>query len=58
MDLTFRITYFIEKQNKEVDYELNYKNNIYKLLFFTNQIGFNFITFMNNLNSRIYITEN
>ena len=49
MDLTSQITYFIEKQNKEVDYELNYRNNIYKLLFSSNQIGFSFITFMNNL---------
>ena len=49
MDLTTQITEFIEKQNKEVDYELNYRNNVYKLLFSSNQIGFSFITFMNNL---------
>ena len=49
MDLTTQITSFIEKQNKEVDYELNYRNNIYMLLFSTNQLGFSFITFMNNL---------
>ena len=49
MDLTTQITDFIEKQNKEVDYELNYRNNVYKLLFSSNQIGFSFITFMSNL---------
>ena len=49
MDLTSQITDFIEKQEKEVDYELNYKKNIYILLFSSNQIGFSFITFMNNL---------
>ena len=49
MDLTSQITDFIEKQEKEVDYELNYRNNIYILLFSSNQIGFSFITFMNNL---------
>ena len=49
MDLTNQITDFIEKQNKEVDYELNYRNNKYKLLFSSNQIGFSFITFMSNL---------
>ena len=49
MDLTSQITEFIEKQNKEIDYELNYRNNVYKLLFSSNQIGFSFITFMSNL---------
>ena len=49
MDLTEQITEFIENQNKEVDYELNYRNNIYKLLFSSNQIGFSFISFMSNL---------
>ena len=49
MDLTTQITEFIEQQNKEVDYELNYWNNIYTLLFSSNQIGFSFISFMTNL---------
>ena len=49
MDLTMQITYFISQQKKEVDYELNYINNKYKLLFSSNQIGFSFITFMSNL---------
>ena len=49
MDLTSQITDFIEKQEKEVDYELNYRNNVYVLLFCSNEIGFSFITFMNNL---------
>ena len=49
MDLTTQITYFISKQKKEVDYELNYNNNIYTLLFSSNQIGFSFVSFMSNL---------
>ena len=49
MDLTMQITYFINTQKKEVDYELNYSNNIYKLLFSSNQIGFSFVSFMTNL---------
>ena len=49
MDLTSQISDFIEKQEKEVDYELNYRNNVYVLLFCSNEIGFSFITFMNNL---------
>lgn len=49
MDLTMQITYFISQQKKEVDYELNYINNKYKLLFSSNQIGFSFISFMSNL---------
>ena len=49
MDLTMQISYFISMQNKEVDYELNYTNNVYKLLFSSNQIGFSFISFMTNL---------
>lgn len=49
MDLTTQITYFIGKQKKEVDYELNYNNNIYTLLFSSNQIGFSFVSFMSNL---------
>jgi len=49
MDLTMQITYFISQQKKEVDYELNYINNKYKLLFSSNQIGFSFISFMINL---------
>jgi hypothetical protein len=49
MDLTSQITDFIETQSKDVDYELNYKNNVYMLLFSSNQIGFSFITFMSKL---------
>ena len=49
MDLTTQISYFISLQNKEVDYELNYNNNIYSLLFSSNQIGFSFVSFMSNL---------
>jgi len=49
MDLTSQITQFIEQQKKEVDYELNYWNNIYTLLFSSNQLGFSFISFMTNL---------
>lgn len=49
MDLTTQISYFISLQNKEVDYELNYNNNIYNLLFSSNQIGFSFVSFMTNL---------
>ena len=49
MDLTTQISYFISLQNKEVDYELNYNNNIYNLLFSSNQIGFSFVSFMSNL---------
>lgn len=49
MDLTMQITYFISQQKKVVDYELNYINNKYKLLFSSNQIGFSFISFMTNL---------
>jgi hypothetical protein len=49
MDLTMQITYFISTQKKEVDYELNYSNNVYKLLFSSNQIGFSFVSFMSNL---------
>ena len=49
MDLTTQITDFINHQDKEVDYELNYNNNVYKLLFSSNQIGFSFVSFMSNL---------
>ena len=49
MDLTTQISYFISLQNKEVDYELNYNNNVYTLLFSSNQIGFSFVSFMSNL---------
>ena len=49
MDLTTQISYFISLQKKEVDYELNYNNNIYNLLFSSNQIGFSFVSFMSNL---------
>lgn len=49
MDLTTQITYFISKQLKDVDYELNYNNNVYILLFSSNQIGFSFVSFMSNL---------
>ena len=49
MDLTTQITEFIETQKKEVDYELNYWNNIYTLLFSSNQVGFSFISFMTDL---------
>ena len=49
MDLTMQITYFISAQKKDVDYELNYSNNVYRLLFSSNQIGFSFVSFMSNL---------
>ena len=49
MDLTTQISYFISLQNKEVDYELNYNNNVYTLLFSSNQIGFSFVSFMSTL---------
>ena len=49
MDLSEQIYKFIQAQEEEIDYDINYKDNSCRILFSSQEISFSFVAYMTNI---------
>ena len=49
MDLSQQIYKFIQAQEEEIDYDINYKDNSCRILFSSQEISFSFVAYMTNI---------